>query len=139
MTVNAQHAMFPRRYVLFFFAFVATLGFAASPAFAERVQLSGKHSKDDVYKACDGVGGFKLEGAGGKGYGCYNESTGVLVACTDGGDCMGFIPEQKRMTSESKIPELLTLGRAQIDGSTVKDKGEPLDPFSRQPAAARDR
>lgn len=137
MTVQVR-ALSSRKHIVLL-AFVAAFVFTASPAFAERVSLSGKHSKDEVKKACDGVGGFSVEGAGGKGYGCYNENTGVLVACNDDGDCMGFIPEQRKMTGNSKIPELLTLGRAPSIASGDKKKGEVFDPFSRQPTGARDR
>jgi hypothetical protein len=72
---------------------IAVMGvFVAFPALAEtRVDL-GKQSKETVKDACDKVGGFNVEGDGGKGYGCYNPKNGVLVACDNTSSCMGFIP-----------------------------------------------
>src|SRR4051812_35480753 len=66
------------------------------PAYAKTVFLSGTHSKDQVNRACDGVGGIKNQGPDGHGYGCYNPNNGVLVACTDAGECTGFIPRKAK-------------------------------------------
>jgi hypothetical protein len=73
---------------------IATLGFGAMtvPALAEHHVLSGTHSKDEINKACDAVGGTQIQGAGGKGYGCVNGDKGTMVACNDGGVCTGYTP-----------------------------------------------
>lgn len=73
---------------------LATVGFGviALPAFAEQHVLSGTHSKEEINKACDAVGGTQVQGAGGKGYGCFNGDKGTMVACNDGGVCTGYTP-----------------------------------------------
>ena len=73
---------------------IATVGLSAValPAVAEQHVLSGTHSKDEINKACDAVGGTQVQGAGGKGYGCYNGNKGTMVACNDGGVCTGYTP-----------------------------------------------
>jgi hypothetical protein len=73
---------------------IATVGFSAValPALAEQHVLSGTHSKDEINKACDAVGGTQVQGAGGKGYGCFNGDKGTMVACNDGGVCTGYTP-----------------------------------------------
>jgi hypothetical protein len=73
---------------------LAVVGFAAMslPALAEQHVLSGTHSKDEINKACDSVGGIENQGAGGNGYGCYNPKNGTLVACNNGGVCTGYTP-----------------------------------------------
>jgi hypothetical protein len=86
----AARPFFPRTLALVLIAVAGTL--FAFPALAEtRVDL-GKQSKETVKDACDKVGGFNVEGDGGKGYGCYNPKNGVLVACDNSNSCMGFIP-----------------------------------------------
>ena len=96
---------------------LASLGpfvFAVSPANAEVVHLKQKHSKDDVDKACQGVGGLPVEGEGGDGYGCYNPNNGVLVACDKGEQCVAFIPGKKRMSSNSKLRDFMSLGQPPV-------------------------
>jgi hypothetical protein len=66
------------------------LSFGASAIAESRVVFQA--SKEDVKKACDDVDGVPVEGAVG-GYGCYNPSNGVLVACSDGGTCTGYLPK----------------------------------------------
>src|SRR5689334_7267633 len=97
-------------------AVLAAIGFAAMtlPALAEQHVLSGTHTKDEINKACDGVGGIQDEGAGGKGYGCYNPKNGTLVACNNGGVCTGYTPG--RIMVPTSIKHLLHL---QIPGNPV--------------------
>ena len=73
---------------------LATIGFTAIslPAFAETHAISGTHSKDEINKACDAVGGTQVQGAGGKGYGCFNGDKGTMVACNDAVTCTGYTP-----------------------------------------------
>ena len=73
---------------------IATVGFSAIalPVLAEQHVLSGTHTKEEITKACDAVGGTPVQGAGGKGYGCYNGDKGTMVACNDGGVCTGYTP-----------------------------------------------
>ncbi len=94
---------------------------------ALRVRLSGTHTKDEVNKACDGLAnGIKVAGPEGKGYGCYNEDNGVLVACNDQGECMGFIPREQ-IPPESRIDDFLILKGPTKDGTGTR---QPVDPFS---------
>lgn len=74
----------------------AVLGFGASDlsAMAKVVDISGTHSKGEIKKDCDAVGGFMVEGNGGKGYGCFNYHKNTLVACTKNGQCQGFVPRK---------------------------------------------
>jgi hypothetical protein len=65
---------------------------AVGPVFAES-RVVFQASKDDVKKACDDVKGVPVEGETGAGYGCYNPKNGVLVACSDGGTCTGYLPK----------------------------------------------
>ena len=70
------------------------LSFGASAIAESRVVFQA--SKDDVKKACDNIeggGGVPVKGEGGTGYGCYNTNNGVLVACSDGGTCTGYLPK----------------------------------------------
>jgi len=73
---------------------VATSGLAtlSLPAFAETHAISGTHSKAEIDKACDAVGGTHVQGEGGKGYGCFNGDKGTMVACSDNGVCTGYTP-----------------------------------------------
>ena len=69
------------------------LSFGTSALAESRVVFQA--SKDDVKKACDNIeggGGVPVKGEGGTGYGCYNTNNGVLVACSDGGTCTGYLP-----------------------------------------------
>jgi hypothetical protein len=119
-------ATYSRKQILSFVMAAAVVGFA-SPAFAERVRLSGTHTKDEVHKACDGLAnGIKTSGPNGEGYGCYNEDNGVLVACTDKGECIGFIPRE-HIPPESRIDDFLILKGPAKDGA---GKRQPVDPFS---------
>ena len=78
------------------FALIAAVVICASQAYAEQVVLGGTHSKAEVKTACDGVGGINLTGSNGKGYGCYNPKNGVMVGCSDGGVCTGYLPRSGR-------------------------------------------
>jgi|GEM_PF-4173725 len=119
-------ATYSRKQILSFVLAAAVVGFA-SPAFAERVRLSGTHTKDEVNKACDDLAnGVKVAGPDGKGYGCYNEDNGVMVACTDKGECIGFIPREQ-IPPESRIDDFLTLKGMAKDGN---GKRQSVDPFS---------
>lgn len=73
---------------------IAAIGFGAVslPALAETHAISGTHSKEEINKACDAVGGTQVQGAGGKGYGCFNGDKGTMVACSDNGVCTGYTP-----------------------------------------------
>jgi hypothetical protein len=73
---------------------IATVGFSAIalPALAETHAISGTHTKEEINKACDAVGGTQVQGAGGKGYGCFNGDKGTMVACSDNGVCTGYTP-----------------------------------------------
>lgn len=119
-------ATYSRKQILSFVLAAAVVGFA-SPAFAERVVLSGTHTKDEVNKACDGLAnGIKVAGPNGKGYGCYNEDNGVLVACSDNGVCTGYIPREQ-IPPESRIDDFLKLKGPAKDGTGTR---QPVDPFS---------
>jgi hypothetical protein len=122
---------------------VLAFGFlCASPAVAEeRVPLQGKHTKAQVDTACDGVNGIKVQGqsGGSSGYGCYNPKNGILVACDNSGDCIGFIPK----AGGKPAPNLTVLGvdKAQLEADPfVPPKKPPVRaPASRgtTPAAPR--
>jgi hypothetical protein len=114
------------------FALVAAVVICASPVYAERVVLSGTHSKAEVKTACDGVGGINTAGYNGKGYGCYNPNNGVMVGCSDGGVCTGYIPAKRTKVSHSNILDFLTLGHGLPKGAPVKGdgKGSDTSPFS---------
>lgn len=72
----------------------------SAPAAAEQFVLSQRHTQAQVYSACDAVGGVKLSGQGGGGYGCYNPSNGNMVACSSNGVCTGYtqgrVQQQRR-------------------------------------------
>lgn len=106
---------------------VLALGlFAVSPALAEeRVPLKDKHSKEQINSACDAVGGFKVQGQSG-GYGCYNPNNGILVACDNSGDCMGFIPR----TGMAAGKDLTILGQGKPAVSADPFKPKPMPPTS---------
>ena len=129
MTINA--VALSRNQIRLLALFAGLLVLNASPVFAERVNISGTHSKDEIKQACAGLdSGFMIEGPGGKGYGCYNEKNGVLVTCDPEGECTGFIPEKRKMPTDSKILDFLTRGNAAGEGSAYKGDRQPFDPFA---------
>jgi hypothetical protein len=74
---------------------------SADTVFAERVSISGTHSKSEIGKTCDKVGGDSFTVPGG-GYGCANsckDSSGQLdvctVTCNKGGKCEGSVPDRR--------------------------------------------
>jgi hypothetical protein len=79
------------------FALILGITFAlllGPPAVAE-TRVVFKATKEQVKDACDkieGGGGVPVQGSSGSGYGCYNNNNGVLVACSDGGTCTGYLP-----------------------------------------------
>lgn len=79
--------------------------------FAERVSISGTHSKSEIGKTCDKVGGDSFTVPGG-GYGCANsckDSSGQLdvctVTCNKSGKCEGSVPD--RRVHERDMPDVL--------------------------------
>jgi hypothetical protein len=82
------------RLPILIFGIALALSFGTSALAESRVVF--KASKDEVKKACDNIeggGGVPVKGEGGTGYGCYNTNNGVLVACSDGGTCTGYLPK----------------------------------------------
>lgn len=103
---------------------VLFIGVFVTPSSAETFVPLGTHSKDEINKACDDVGGIQVEGQGGKGYGCYNQKTGVLVACDVHSECGGFIPKESR----SGLKELYGVLHDGMSKSAA-DGGEEEDPM----------
>ncbi|MBL8593042.1 MAG: hypothetical protein JNK01_10165 [Devosia sp.] len=73
-----------------------TLALSFGTAALSESRVVFQASKEQVKKACDNIeggGGVPVKGEGGTGYGCYNNNNGVLVACSDGGTCTGYLPK----------------------------------------------
>jgi hypothetical protein len=64
---------------------VVALGFSVGEALADRVILSGTHSKDSILESCVAAGGSFSSGGG--AYGCSTEKGSVT--CNDQGKCYG--------------------------------------------------
>lgn len=116
---------------------LAALGLSTMmlPALAEQHVLGGTHSKDEINKACDSVGGIQNQGAGGNGYGCYNPKNGTMVACNNGGVCTGYTPG--RIVVPTTLSHLLHLqvipgnpvfGADQSPAGNGISKGNPTAP-----------
>jgi hypothetical protein len=110
-----------------------------SSALAE-TRVTFKAGKDEVKKACDAIeggGGVPVSGGGGQGYGCYNTNNGVLVACSDGGTCTGYLPKGSPRSkslegvlnfgSRASAPAPRSLSEGSSGGST--QPSQPQAPF----------
>jgi hypothetical protein len=74
----------------------AVLGTVATPAaFGDEKDL-GKHSKDDIKKACNAAGGDLLGVSDLGSYGCEVPSKGTMVLCNKDGNCTGYTPLRTR-------------------------------------------
>jgi hypothetical protein len=74
-------------------AIVATTLIAPSAAFAEKVDISGKHSREEIAEKCKAVGGVGVNTKGTSGgYGCENLDKGTSVDCDANGKCTGWVP-----------------------------------------------
>lgn len=74
-------------------AIVATTLIAPSTAFAEKVDISGTHSRQEIADKCKAVGGVGVNTQGTSGgYGCENLDKGTSVNCDANGKCTGWVP-----------------------------------------------
>jgi hypothetical protein len=63
-------------------------------ALAKEVAIRGTHSRAEIARKCDAVGGFKDNTAGKSGgYGCWNFSKTTSVTCDAKGHCTGWVPD----------------------------------------------
>jgi hypothetical protein len=71
---------------------VSTIAFfATTMAFAEEKDI-GKHSQDEIRKACNAAGG-DLIGVSDSGiYGCEVKRKGTMILCNKNQDCTGYTP-----------------------------------------------
>jgi hypothetical protein len=61
---------------------------------ARSVSIGGNHSRAEIAKKCDAVGGVKSNTGGKKGsYGCDNLDKGTSVHCDANGKCTGWVPD----------------------------------------------
>lgn len=72
---------------------VAAALIAPSAAFAEKVSISGTHSREEIASKCKAVGGVGVNTQGTSGgYGCENLDKGTSVDCDAKGNCTGWVP-----------------------------------------------
>jgi hypothetical protein len=85
---------------------VATL--AARPALAGEKNI-GKHSQDEIKKACNAVGGDLLGVSDLGSYGCEVPSKGTMILCNKNQECTGYTPAQ-RQVDQKRILDDFGLG-----------------------------
>lgn len=66
-----------------------------STAFAAEKNL-GKHSQDEIKKACNAAGGDLLGVSDLGSYGCEVPSKGTMILCNKAGNCTGYTPALTR-------------------------------------------
>ena len=67
--------------------------FMVSDVYAKTVSIGGTHSRAEIGKKCDAVGGVKVgTGAKSGGFGCENLDKGTSVNCNSKGQCTGWVP-----------------------------------------------
>lgn len=75
---------------------IAIIGAVATPAaFAAETNL-GKHSQDEIKKACNAAGGDLLGVSDLGSYGCEVPSKGTMILCNKSGNCTGYTPALTR-------------------------------------------
>jgi hypothetical protein len=102
-------------FVLVAFSFICMAG---GPAYAEKVELSKRYSKDELKSACPAAGGTYTEGPG--GYGCEKQCTSSGEYCTiscpnNSNSCYGDTPGrvlagQRGITVEGVLSNSLGAG-----------------------------
>jgi hypothetical protein len=76
-------------------------------AFADEKNL-GKHSKDEISKACHAAGGDLLGVSESGSYGCEVQSKGTMILCNKDGNCTGYTPLHTR-NDHNKVMHVLGL------------------------------
>jgi hypothetical protein len=86
----------------------ASLGTLVTPsAFAEERDL-GKHSQDEIKKACNAAGGDLLGVSDSGAYGCEVGSKGTMILCNKNQQCTGYTPARTH-SDHNKILDSLKL------------------------------
>jgi hypothetical protein len=71
---------------------VSTIAFlTTTTAFAAERDI-GKHSQDEIRKACNAAGGDLLGVSDSGSYGCEVSSNGTMILCNKNQDCTGYTP-----------------------------------------------
>ncbi len=70
---------------------VLALTFQLNACLAEKVNLSGTHSRGEIKRACKGVGTYHSTEGG--SYGCINGEKGTSIKCSSDGKCTGSVPQ----------------------------------------------
>ena len=65
--------------------------FTTTTAFAAEKSI-GKHSQDEIKKACNAAGGELLGVSDLGSYGCEVASSGSMILCNKNQDCTGYTP-----------------------------------------------
>ena len=72
---------------------IVAIGFLVGDAGAKTVNIGGSHTRGEIGKKCDSVGGVKVgTGAKSGGFGCENLNKGTSVNCDAKGHCTGWVP-----------------------------------------------
>lgn len=90
----------------------AIIGAVITPAFADEKDL-GKHSQDEIKKACNAAGGDLLGVSDLGSYGCEVPSKGTMVLCNKSGNCTGYTPALTR-PEHNKILNSLKLNMKSV-------------------------
>jgi hypothetical protein len=110
--------------------FVAASCFSIGNAFAEKVNISGKHDKSDIKRTCDAVGGDFTENRATGRYGCNNicknqhdgGADTCSVTCKEK-KCTGTVPD--RRVDEKGISDVLNNSIVVSSGSQEGGKARP--------------
>jgi hypothetical protein len=104
---------------------ISMVGTLAIPAaFADEKDL-GKHSQDEIRKACNAVGGDLLGVSELGSYGCENPSKGTMVLCNKAGNCTGlYAPSNAK-------PAQQALERSRHKGETRYQRDQNLQTTAR--------
>ena len=89
---------------------LATMGaVVAPPAFAQEKEMAGKHSKEQVRKACNDAGGELLGVSDSGSYGCEVASKGTMILCNKNEKCTAYLPARTE-PERAKVFGSLKLG-----------------------------
>ncbi len=73
---------------------IVAISFMIGDANAKTIKIGGTHTRTEIAKKCDAVGGVKVGTGASKGsFGCENMDKGTSVSCDSKGRCTGWVPK----------------------------------------------
>jgi hypothetical protein len=69
---------------------------------AEKVSISGRHTRAEIAQKCAAVGGDAIGVDNSSGdYSCFNPHKGTSVSCDEKGKCTGYVPRRSGISPRS--------------------------------------